>query len=70
MRIALCQIDATVGDLAGNSDRIVDFANRALSQGAEVAVFPELALCGYPPEDLLRRREFMRQHDAALRALA
>ncbi|MBL8731277.1 MAG: NAD+ synthase [Planctomycetes bacterium] len=70
MRIALCQIDATVGDLAGNSDRIVDFANRALRQGAEVAVFPELALCGYPPEDLLRRREFMRQHDAALRALA
>ena len=44
MRIALCQIDATVGDLAGNSDRIVDFANRALRQGAEVAVFPELAL--------------------------
>lgn len=70
MRIALCQIDATVGDLAGNSDRIVDFAGRALAQGAEVAVFPELALCGYPPEDLLRRREFMRQHDAALRALA
>jgi NAD+ synthetase len=70
MRVALCQIDATVGDLNGNVARIADFAARALAAGAEVAVFPELALCGYPPEDLLVRPSFRQAHDAALQALA
>jgi NAD+ synthase (glutamine-hydrolysing) len=70
MRIALCQIDATVGDLSGNAARIADFAARAQQAGAELAVFPELALCGYPPEDLLVRPSFLAAHDAALAALA
>lgn len=70
MRVALCQIDATVGDLPGNVARIVDFARRAAAAGAEVAVFPELALCGYPAEDLLVRPSFLAAHDAALAALA
>jgi NAD+ synthetase len=70
MRVALCQIDTTVGDLAGNSARIVAFAQRAKEQGAQLAVFPELALCGYPPEDLLVRPEFLRAHDRALQSLA
>ncbi len=70
MRVAMCQIDATVGDLTGNVARIVDFATRAAAAGAEVAVFPELALCGYPPEDLLVRPSFRQAHDAALLALA
>jgi len=70
MRIALCQIDATVGDLTGNAARITDFAGRAQAAGAELAVFPELALCGYPPEDLLVRPGFLAAHDAALAELA
>jgi NAD+ synthetase len=70
MRIALCQIDTTVGDLAGNAARIVDFARRAASAGAELAVFPELATCGYPPEDLLVRQEFLAAHDRSLGSLA
>ncbi|MBL8730095.1 MAG: NAD+ synthase [Planctomycetes bacterium] len=70
MRIALCQIDTTVGDFAGNTRRIVDYAQRAAQQGAELAVFPELAVCGYPPEDLLVRAAFLDAHDAALAALA
>ncbi|MBM4061359.1 MAG: NAD+ synthase [Planctomycetes bacterium] len=70
MKIALCQIDATVGDFAGNSRRILEFAHRAAAQGAALAVFPELALCGYPPEDLLSSQGFLRAHDAALHELA
>jgi NAD+ synthase (glutamine-hydrolysing) len=70
MRVALCQIDATVGDLPGNTARIVEFAQRAIAAGAEVAVFPELALCGYPPEDLLVRPSFLQAHDRALADLA
>ncbi|MBL9077185.1 MAG: NAD+ synthase [Planctomycetes bacterium] len=70
MRIALCQIDTTVGDLGGNTDRIVEFARRAAAHGAGLAVFPELAICGYPPEDLLLRESFLAAHDVALQALA
>lgn len=70
MRIALAQIDATVGDLEGNAARIAAFAARAEAEGAEVAVFPELALPGYPPGDLLLRPSFLAAHDTALRGLA
>ncbi|MEO6596792.1 MAG: NAD+ synthase [Planctomycetota bacterium] len=69
MQIALCQVDTTVGDFAGNVRRIADFAERALAAGAHLAVFPELAVCGYPPEDLLLRPGFLRAHDEALREL-
>ena len=70
MRVALCQIDTTVGDFAGNAARIVEFAQRARQQGATLAVFPELAVCGYPAEDLLLRAAFVQAHDDALAALA
>jgi NAD+ synthase (glutamine-hydrolysing) len=70
MRIALCQIDTTVGDFAGNAARVVDAAKTARSRGAELAVCPELTLSGYPPEDLLLREEFLRAHDEALAGLA
>ncbi|CAM5797290.1 Glutamine-dependent NAD(+) synthetase OS=Rhizobacter sp. Root404 OX=1736528 GN=nadE PE=3 SV=1 [Rhizobacter fulvus] len=72
--MALAQINATVGDLAGNSARIVDAARRAFSQGARLVLTPELGLCGYPPEDLLLRPAFMQACADALadcaRALA
>ena len=52
-------MNATVGDLAGNVSRIVDFAKRARAGGADVMITPELAVCGYPPEDLLLREDFV-----------
>ena len=59
-------MNVTVGDLTGNVERIVDFAQRARSGGAAVMVTPELALCGYPPEDLLLREDFMQDCARAL----
>ena len=58
MRIALVQFDATVGDVTGNAGRIAERAVDALRAGADLAVFPELSLCGYPPRDLLQREGF------------
>ncbi|PXW98534.1 NAD+ synthase (glutamine-hydrolysing) [Sphaerotilus hippei] len=68
--MALLQINPTVGDLAGNVRRLVEAARRAHAQGAAVAVAPELALCGYPPEDLLLRPAFLSACDAALADVA
>ena len=66
VKVALAQINATVGDLAGNTDKIVDAARRAYEQGARLVLTPELGLCGYPPEDLLLRPAFMRACAEAL----
>src|SRR5262252_10092082 len=66
MRIALAQVNATVGDLAGNSELIVDWTRRAAEQGADLAVFPEMMLTGYPVEDLALRASFV---DASIAAL-
>jgi NAD+ synthase (glutamine-hydrolysing) len=74
VKVALAQINATVGDLSGNAARIVDFARRAYEQGARLVLTPELGLCGYPPEDLLLRPAFTQACSEALaqcaRALA
>ena len=70
MKVAIVQLNCTVGDLIGNIDRIVDFAMRARAQGADIMVTPELALCGYPPEDLLLREDFYRNCEAALNQLS
>ncbi|CAN5920563.1 NAD+ synthase [soil metagenome] len=59
VKVALAQINAMVGDLAGNSRKIVEFSRRAYAQGALLVLTPELGLCGYPPEDLLLRPAFM-----------
>ena len=59
VKVALAQINATVGDLAGNTDKIVAAARMAYEQGARLVLTPELGLCGYPPEDLLLRPAFM-----------
>jgi NAD+ synthase (glutamine-hydrolysing) len=70
MKIAIAQMNMTVGDLAGNVERIVEFAGRARAAGANVMVTPELALCGYPPEDLLLRPDFLEACARALEDLA
>jgi NAD+ synthase (glutamine-hydrolysing) len=70
MRLALCQLNATVGDIAGNAERIRAGMRGAADAGAELVLFPELALTGYPPEDLLLKEHFLADAAAALRELA
>jgi NAD+ synthase (glutamine-hydrolysing) len=70
MRIALAQVDATVGDLAGNADLIVDWTRRAAGQGARLVVFPEMMLTGYPVEDLALRTSFVEASISALETTA
>jgi NAD+ synthetase len=66
MKIALAQMNCTVGDLAGNVRKILDFSGMAKAGGASLLLTPELALSGYPPEDLLLRDDFYLASDAAL----
>ncbi len=70
MRIALGQINTTVGDLVGNASLMMRYARRAAEGGAEVIVFPELALTGYPPQDLLERPAFLEAAETELQRLA
>jgi NAD+ synthase (glutamine-hydrolysing) len=71
MKIALAQVNFTVGDIGGNTAKILDWTRRAQAQfHAEVIVFPELALSGYPPEDLVKRADFMAAVDAAVQRLS
>ena len=70
MKVAIAQINATVGDLAGNARLLAQAAREAHAQGASVVVAPELALTGYPPEDLLLRPAFMQACAETLAALA
>jgi len=70
MKIAIAQINCTVGDLTGNAAKIADYVQRAKQQSADILLTPELSLCGYPPEDLLLRPGFYQACDTALRELA
>lgn len=70
MKIAIAQINCTLGDIAGNANLIFNQAMSAKAQGASLLVTPELSLCGYPPEDLLLREDFLLACDKALRELA
>ena len=70
MRLALAQINTTVGDLDGNRELILARAREARDAGADLVLFPELAVTGYPPEDLLLRPGFVRAAEESLRAIA
>lgn len=70
LRVGLCQIDTVVGDLDGNVDRILAALDQAEQGGAALAVFPELAITGYPPEDLLLKPGFVADNRAALAKVA
>src|SRR5438132_12121544 len=70
MKIALAQIDTTVGAFAENAAAIAQKSREAAESGAQLIVFPELTLCGYPPKDLLALREFVQRQLAALEQLA
>lgn len=70
MKISLAQTNMLLGDFARNIDKIIRFYDQALAQGADLVVFPELAICGYPPEDLLLKKHFIEHNMLALPAIA
>ena len=70
VRIALAQLNLLVGDVAGNTDKVIEWTQRAVDQfGADLVVFPELTLSGYPPEDLVKRGDFMDSIEQAVERL-
>jgi len=69
MKIALAQINPTVGDLEGNAKKIIEYIGKAKKQGAELVVFPELAITGYPPEDLVLKPQFITDNIDALKKI-
>ncbi|MHB8846265.1 MAG: NAD+ synthase [Nitrospirota bacterium] len=69
LRIAMAQINPTVGDLAGNRDRIIDTIGLARKAGADLVAFPELAVTGYPPEDLLLKPQFVQDNLRTLKEI-
>jgi NAD+ synthase (glutamine-hydrolysing) len=70
LRLALAQVNPRVGDLEANAAKIAEYVERARDEGAELVVFPELVLTGYPPEDLLLKEHFLRATQEALAAVA
>ena len=70
MRIGLAQLNSTVGDLAGNRRKILDAYHTLDARGAELVVFPELIVCGYPPRDLLFKRRFVSDNEESLTEIA
>lgn len=70
LRLALCQLNFAVGDIDGNAKRIIDAIDRAETGGCDLVVFPELAVTGYPPEDLLLKPRFVSENVAAVEKIA
>ncbi len=70
MKIALGQINTTIGDFSGNGGKIIEFSRRALTAGAGLAMFPELSICGYPPRDLVENPSFVKRNQEMLERIA
>ena len=70
MKVALGQINPTVGDFSGNARKIIDYSRRAQSHGAGLILFPELAVCGYPPRDLVERSSFVARNRETIDRIA
>ena len=70
MKIALGQINTTIGDFSGNSGKIIELSRRALASGASIAMFPELSICGYPPRDLVENSSFANRNAEMLQRIA
>jgi NAD+ synthase/NAD+ synthase (glutamine-hydrolysing) len=70
VKIALGQINPTIGDFCGNAKKIVEHARQAQAAGAEMVVFPELAICGYPPRDLLEKPAFIEKNQQVAQEIA
>jgi len=70
VKIALGQINPTIGDFSGNSRKIIECALEAHASGAGMALFPELAVCGYPPRDLVEKPDFVARSQQAVQEIA
>jgi NAD+ synthase (glutamine-hydrolysing) len=70
MKIALGQINPTIGDFCGNASKIIEYTRRAKDHGADLVLFPELAICGYPPRDLVEKPSFVTQNGDTLAQIA
>ena len=70
MKIGVCQVNPTVGAINANKQLVLDYYNKSITLGAELVVFPELVLTGYPPQDLLLRDHFLRKVSKALDEIA
>ncbi|MDP2156134.1 MAG: nitrilase-related carbon-nitrogen hydrolase, partial [Nitrospirota bacterium] len=70
LRIALAQMNSTVGDLKGNASKIISFIGKAKKQKADIVAFPELAITGYPPEDLVLKPQFIHDNIAAIKMIS
>ena len=70
MRIALAQFNASVGDIKGNVNKMQNLSIKAFELGADIVVFPEMSVCGYPPEDLLLKKQFLKDNRSAIEYLA
>jgi NAD+ synthase/NAD+ synthase (glutamine-hydrolysing) len=70
VKIALGQINPTIGDFTGNSKKIIESSRQALALGAEMVLFPELAVCGYPPRDLLEKPAFVERNQQVIKEIA
>jgi len=70
MKVALVQFNASVGDIKGNISKMQSLSGKALELGADVIVFPEMCVCGYPPEDLLLKEHFVNENQSAIEELA
>lgn len=70
MKVALAQINTTVGDFSGNHTKIIEWSRKAAAAGAELVVFPELAVCGYPPADLVEKPSFVQRSVQTLQCIA
>jgi NAD+ synthase/NAD+ synthase (glutamine-hydrolysing) len=70
VKIALGQINTTIGDFSGNGGKIIEFSRRALTAGAGLAMFPELSICGYPPRDLVENPGFVKRNQEMLERIA
>ena len=69
MKIALVQINPVIGDFEKNCSKIKSWSEKAKSRGCDLVIFPELAISGYPPQDLLERKSFLAAHDIAISKL-
>ncbi len=70
MKIAICQINPSLGDFESNKIKILEYANKAMSLDANIIIFPELSICGYPPMDLIWESDFIEQNNKALEEVA
>ena len=66
MRVGIAQVNPTVGDIRGNTGKIVQSIDQAKARGVDLLVLPELAITGYPPEDLLLKQQFIRRNRESL----